>query len=1317
LGCNTPACYRNWPGELLLWKGHSRQELLEAIHPLERALASGAEPDLADLAFSVNRSSHQKEQKAADPLLTLALVVSSLEDLKQKMELGRAALKGSETTVWDIRGIYFSEQPLARKGKIAFLFPGQGSQYVNMLSGLAIAFPEIREQFEKSDAILTEKLVEPLPLSRFIFPPPAFTDEEKLASARTLAKTYIAQPAVGTASLALFHLLKRLGISPHMAAGHSYGEYVALGVAGALSEHDLILLSEARGRFIVNTGGPEKGAMAAVNAGAELVRETIQDTDGLFLANMNAPKQSVISGFDSAVKRAVERFRREGIQAVPIPVSCAFHSPIISKASESLKQFLSGLRVKAPQVAVFSNTTTGLYPTQPEAIARQLVQHLCSPVDFIGEIEAMYAEGARVFVEVGPGRVLTGLVGQILGEREHLAIPCVLRGQSELVQLLHLLAQMAAHGVSVQLDRLYRGRRLEQIDFTKLKAKPPYSDSPPSAWLVNGFRAKPLGRLPLSAPEKTLKPLEIQTDPPEPRNHRPDRRRAEADTSLHGSVSRAPDGPPAFFPPDGQPPPRDKFQPSGHGNAAIMTSYQRLMNAFLETQKKVMMGYLQSTSRPGKSLPYENEQGHENRILAAASTGSTQTSAGFERPPEPPAIPPAQHAPGAQTLSGPKGPEENPDPLTVNLESCLLKIVSDRTGYPVEMLDLDVDLEAELGIDSIKRIEILGGFIQVAAPHRERLEKEMEGLVGMKKLRDLLERLQACIRPEPSAPDQETASQRDIPEDQKRPEAPLESHGRVERFTLATVSSPSTVSPLPVGQQGVMVITDDERGVARDLADRLQKQHQKTVLVQCYSTVEESGDGFFKAPVDSPDGCAELMDRIRQKHGPITGLIHLLPLKKEIPFELLVISQWKERLRKEIKSLFYMIKELETDLLHAAKREGSCIVAATGMGGRFASEPSGDAASFSPSHGGIGGLLKTLAIEWPDVRIKAVDLNLEESPHDLASHLLTEMNLNQHQTEVGYDGSRRLTLLPKPAPLQLGESKRLDIKPSWVILVTGGARGITATVALKLARTYQPNLILVGRSPLPSEKESPQTLGLQTDKEIKAALISQMRAASQPFALSEVEAAYRQLLKEREIRRNLLEMKNTGATVHYFQGDVRDEQAFGSLIDQIYSTYGRLDGVIHGAGVIEDKLIKDKTIESFDRVFDTKVVSGFILARKLRPETLKFFVFFSSVAGRFGNRGQGDYAAANEVINKLALHLDRHWPGRILAISWGPWAGSGMVTPALEKEFARRGIGLIARDLGPRILDHELCYGQKGDVEIIVGDVEDWQKQKHFGGF
>jgi hypothetical protein len=178
--------------------------------------------------------------------------------------------------------------------------------------------------------------------------------------------------------------------------------------------------------------------------------------------------------------------------------------------------------------------------------------------------------------------------------------------------------------------------------------------------------------------------------------------------------------------------------------------------------------------------------------------------------------------------------------------------------------------------------------------------------------------------------------------------------------------------------------------------------------------------------------------------------------------------------------------------------------------------------------------------------------------------------------------------------------------------------------------------------------------------------------------------------------------------VHYYPVDVRDYEAFGSLIDRIYSSFGRLDGVIHGAGVIEDRLIQDKTPESFDRVFDTKADSAFILSRKLRPEKLKFLVFFSSVAGRFGNRGQGDYAAANEVLNKLAVHLDREWPGRVVSINWGPWDTNGMVSPEVRKQFAERGVELIPASVGLRRLEEELHHGRKGEAEVVIGGIG-WQ--------
>ncbi len=243
---------------------------------------------------------------------------------------------------------------------------------------------------------------------------------------------------------------------------------------------------------------------------------------------------------------------------------------------------------------------------------------------------------------------------------------------------------------------------------------------------------------------------------------------------------------------------------------------------------------------------------------------------------------------------------------------------------------------------------------------------------------------------------------------------------------------------------------------------------------------------------------------------------------------------------------------------------------------------------------------------------------------------------------------------------------------------------------------------------MPAAEESAETADLTEPQELKAALIATLRQTGQAVSPAQVEAAYSRLIKDRDMRAKLAAMKQAGATVDYRQVDVRDAQAFGQLIDDVYGAYGRLDGVIHGAGVIEDKLIEDKTPESFDRVFDTKVDSAFLLSRKLRPDGLKFLVLFSSVAGCFGNRGQADYAAANEVLNKLALHLDHHWPARVVAINWGPWATAGMVSAALERQFAERGVALIPRLTGQRLLDEEVRYGQKGEAEVVIGGAG-WQ--------
>jgi NAD(P)-dependent dehydrogenase (short-subunit alcohol dehydrogenase family) len=215
-------------------------------------------------------------------------------------------------------------------------------------------------------------------------------------------------------------------------------------------------------------------------------------------------------------------------------------------------------------------------------------------------------------------------------------------------------------------------------------------------------------------------------------------------------------------------------------------------------------------------------------------------------------------------------------------------------------------------------------------------------------------------------------------------------------------------------------------------------------------------------------------------------------------------------------------------------------------------------------------------------------------------------------------------------------------------------------------------------------------------------LIKDMRARDPKTTPAEIDRRLARIVKDRRIRANLAAMRAAGARVEYHALDIRDGEAFGSLIDAIYDRWGRIDGVLHGAGMIDDKLIRDKSTESFDAVFATKVIPATVLTNKLRPESLKFLLFFSSIAGRFGNAGQCDYSAANEVLNKLAARASQDWPYvHTLAINWGPWDG-GMVNDTLRRLFVAKGIHPVPVEKGKQHCLDELDRGNNGNPEIVV---------------
>lgn len=1321
----------NRSSELFLWARRTAADLSKAVQALRKALERAPRISLSDLAFTVTREFRKASASHNGPWVRLAVIADSLEDLGRKLDQASQALCAADPLLWDPRGVYFTGTPLNGEGKLAFLFPGQGSQYPNMLADLAAGMPAVRELFERSDALLRERLEKRL--SRYVFPPPAWSKEEEQNQRQELALPFVAQPAIGTASLALYHLLSDLGLRPHMLAGHSYGEYVALCVAGVMSEKELIELSEIRGRLMAGNGNGDSGVMAALRAGVDQVSDLLSGIDEVWIANLNEPEQTVISGTRPAVDRVLGRCRSLGIPAKRLPVGCGFHSPLVSGACEKLKETLRAIDLRPPKRTVFSNVSAAPYPDDPKAVAEHLAYHLRNRVDFIREVEAMYEHGARIFVEVGPGKVLTGLVERILRNRPHLAVSSNQKGRPGLEQILHLIGQISVHGIAVEVDKLFAGRPVKAVDLADPALASPLSGLSPTTWIVSGGRAVPVPEALRGGLEKKPPPMKISAD-----NRAAgtgsgaslDAQRAAARPNLSAGEEKT-------FGHEGSGRPlAPQAKPSSAGGASAspdrvaaqaVARFQDLMDRFLVTQKEVMLAYLRGRARIPAALPDTrpadtDETASKRRLDAAAESFGSRTSG----PVGPGASEEDRSKVAAEVSAGPSGLDElrgsqaEPESAAAEIlspqkmEALLLDLVSERTGYPRDMLGLDVDLEADLGIDSIKRIEILGSMIRLCATGPgETAESEMEGVGGIRTLRGMLEWLEEKFTPSGRGEAPERTS-----EPFERPLSPLSQQSsqpcvqaeEVPRFVLRAVPRPVELPLEGKGPDGAILMTEDGLGVAEALSASLSEKGLRIVRVRLGRKLEPQPDGSFLAALDSPEGVSELADAVRTREGPLAGVIHLLPLRDSPRLDEMELTDWRAQVRQDVKSLFYLFKEIDKDSHRAGRRGSPLVLGATGMGGDFACgagavEP---ALLFCPAQAGVAGFLKSLAAERPGMRVKVVDLDPRQPASDLADHLAEEIFSADRLIEVGYKGRERVAIEVTPAALAASCPGPLRIDSESVVLVTGGARGITADVALELARRYRPTLVLVGRSCEPEPEEALDTAGLATAREIKSAIIARMRGQGQTVRLAEVEAMHKGLLAEREMRENFRRMRQAGARVEYVQADVRDGDRFGEVIEEVYRTHGRLDGVIHGAGIIEDKRIDDKTAESFDRVVDTKADSGFILARRLHFESLKFLVFFTSVAGRFGNIGQADYAAANEILNKLAACLDRAWPGRVVAVNWGPWDRESMVTPEVRKQFADRGIRLVPRHIGPSKLCEEIERGSKGEAEIVLGAFDGW---------
>jgi NAD(P)-dependent dehydrogenase (short-subunit alcohol dehydrogenase family) len=289
-----------------------------------------------------------------------------------------------------------------------------------------------------------------------------------------------------------------------------------------------------------------------------------------------------------------------------------------------------------------------------------------------------------------------------------------------------------------------------------------------------------------------------------------------------------------------------------------------------------------------------------------------------------------------------------------------------------------------------------------------------------------------------------------------------------------------------------------------------------------------------------------------------------------------------------------------------------------------------------------------------------------------------------------------------PGEVVLPPSAASVVPGSPVWLITGGGRGVTADCAIELAKRTGGSFILLGRSDLVAW---PTWLERKTDlKTLRGALAKNSGRADAPKKPVEIDRFARKLLAAAEIVSTLKAIESNGAKARYVQADIGDQASLGTTLSKLANEEGSVTGLVHGAGVLSDGFAEALGLDNFEKVFSPKVTGLETILSCIEPSALRYIGLFSSASAVFGNEGQSNYAAANEWLNNVAVHLAGKMPDtQVKAFCWGPWQG-GMVDESLARMFTERGIGLISKQEGARVFADQLLNSSHDQVRFVVGD-------------
>jgi polyketide-type polyunsaturated fatty acid synthase PfaA len=1716
---------RSQPCELFVWSADSASELIASVNEVMNDI------DHHDDMFEFFARQSQQDV-AAGKALKLAVVANNSDDLKKKLKLVHAHLERSPTSNYSTpNGIQYAHGGDA--GKVAFLFPGQGSQYVNMGNQLAIHFERVLGVWDRTaDMTFDENYA----LHDVVFPRTPWSEAETQRQREQITATEWAQPAIGAASLGVRTLLDAMGVRADVVAGHSFGELTALYHAGVYSEEDFLRIARKRGELMAAASDLD-GAMTAVVSDVDTVVARLEEWGvDVVIANHNSPSQVVLSGATSAIEQVEERLAEAGMKYKRLKVATAFHSPLVSDSSAPLKSFLDDVAFSAPNLAVYANSTADVYPEDADQMRALLAGQVAQPVRFVEQLQAMYDAGVRTFIEVGPEAVLSNLVTRTLKGDDLNVIATDRRGKHSVEMFTLALAQMFTAGLELDFSLLWEGYK--ELDDPRQRKASRFAVElgganygKPSPFREPTAEAAAAAAS-INEPRVVEKIVEVEVERivevPVPVAN------GQAHTPAHTPAPAPAPAPVAAAPVvDGSW--LDTFERMQEETARAQAEYQRMMaeshTAFLDMAQATLANLSGSpASKPAAAddvvgkMTFPNFAASTNghhingngvgsaRAEAGASFAAPSYSAPVSRPAPamemrapvsaPPVSAPVASKPAAPVAKAPApapaAPVAKPAPAApakpgVDLTAVMLSVVAEKTGYPEEMLDLSMELEADLGIDSIKRVEILSSMqesipglpevetsamaqlttlqqivdyiaelggaalagspasapaaapVASAAPAaapaagidltkimleivaektgypEEMLDLSMEleadlGIDSIKRV-EILSSMQERV---PGLPEVETSAMAQLTTLQEIVDYIAELGGAaLAAATTAQPAASAPAAPVTASQPAtsavdlvpvMLSVVAEKTGYPEEMLDlsmeleadlgidsikrveilssmqervpglpevETSAMAQLVTLQQIVDYLAELGGGAIAAPQQAAPTAqaSQAAPKAQPAAASSAAAVDLTPVMLEIvaektgyPAEMLdlsmeleadlgidsikrveILSSMQERVpglpevetsamaqlvtlqqivdymqgvagdaapsaaqpatqpaapsgpsNDELVSIMLAIvaektgypaemldlsMELEADLgidsikrveilsamqervpglpevetsamaqlvtlqqivehmsgaatqakpsiaktmpsapsmreqaeetytfvgeekfevglgevsdvrlevsryvtqlveapasglalpgLESARNveiisdgtglaqalavklgafgpqcfvvqsaqdltgEADVVIALGGMsqevdfekavtinreafhaacrmaprfserqgvfvtvqdtGGKLGLDGAGERAWMA----GLTGLIKTANKEWPSTSVRAIDLERGNRPAgDLAQAIVNELWNGGAELEVGLtiDGGRwSLASYPRPTSM----SGRVLNKHS-VVVVSGGARGVTAASIIELARQTRATFVLLGRTAV-ADAEPAIFHGKETEAELKRAALEEAKQSGEKVTPRDLARRVRRIQADREVRATLAALEEAGARAKYASVDVRDTDALSALFDEVREEFGAITALVHGAGVLADALLSSKTLENFDLVFGTKVEGLRAMLDALSGEELEALCMFSSVAGRTGNVGQSDYAMANEVLNRVASAYAARFPNCVVkSLGWGPWDG-GMVSPQLKAMFEQRGVELIDLDAGARAFAAEMLEEESEACEVVLG--------------